>query len=288
MDQPKMNAVVTVRNTVSPWLMILQIAPDGWDLPDFVPGQYTCLGLHAAALRCAQAEPETRLLAPDKLIQRAYSIASSPLDREFMEFYLNLVPGGVLTPRLFNLQMGDRIWLSPRVTGSFTFEGVPEGANVVLFANGSGLAPYMSMLTTHLSFLRQRRVVLIHGVRHSCDLGYRSVLMSMQRLRTNFIYIPVVSRPREEPVPWKGATGHVQDLWQGGVVGRALGCQPTPENTHVFLCGSPEMIESMISILAQKSFQEHAPRKPGQIHSERYWLAKSGTAKEPAVVPKMR
>jgi ferredoxin/flavodoxin---NADP+ reductase len=281
--QPKLNAVVTLRNQVSPWLMILQVAPDGWELPDFVPGQYTCLGLYGAASRCALAEPETRAPAPDKLIQRAYSIASSPMDREFMEFYLNLVPAGVLTPRLFNLQMGDSIWLSSRVTGSFTFDRVPEDANVVLIANGSGLAPYVSMLTTHLTFLRQRRVVLIHGVRHSCDLGYRSVFMSMQRLRTNFTYLPVLSRPHEEPVPWKGLAGHVQDLWQNDVIGHALSCRPTPENTHVFLCGSPDMIESMIAIMAQQGFQELTPRRPGQIHSERYWPAKVGT-RQPASV----
>jgi len=166
-----MNAVVTLRNEVSPWLMILQVVPDGWDLPDFVPGQYICLGLCGSASRCELAEPETRAPIPDKLIQRAYSIASSPLDREFLEFYLNLVPAGVLTPRLFNLRIGDRIWLSSRVTGSFTFDGVPEDANVVLIANGSGLAPYESMLTTHLSFLRQRRVLDRARQHHRADHG---------------------------------------------------------------------------------------------------------------------
>jgi len=94
-----------------------------------------------------------------------------------------------------------------------TFDGMPEDANVILIANGSGIAPYVSMLSTDLTFLRQRSVVLVHGVRHSYDLGYRSVFTSMQRLRTNFTYLPIVSRPHEEPVPWKGATGRVQELW---------------------------------------------------------------------------
>jgi ferredoxin--NADP+ reductase len=101
-----------------------------------------------------------------------------------MEFYLNLVPAGVLAPRLFNLKMGDRVRLSSRATGTFTFDRVPEDANGVLIANGSGLAPYISMLTTHLSFLRLRKVALVHGVRHSCDLGYRSVFMSRRARRS--------------------------------------------------------------------------------------------------------
>jgi ferredoxin--NADP+ reductase len=277
MDQSELNAIVTLRNEVSPWLNILQVAPVGWRVPDYVPGQYTTLGLFGSASRCAIAEPESTPAPTDKLIRRAYSIVSTPLNHEYMEFYLNLVPGGVLTPRLFNLKIGDRIWLSQRVTGSFTFDHVPEDANVILIANGSGLAPYVSMLTTHLRFLTQRRVAVIHGVRHSWDLAYRSILTVMQHLRTNFTYLPIISRPQQEPVPWTSATGHVQDLWRGGALERTWGLRPNPENTHVFLCGSPDMIEEMIAMLIQDGFAEIREKKLGQIHVERYW-PKSATA----------
>lgn len=277
MNQSELNAVITLRNEVSPWLSIVQVVPDGWTFPDYLPGQYTTLGLFGSAPRCALAEAEPTPPPADKLIRRAYSLVSSPLNREYMEFYLNLVPGGVLTPRLFTLKIGDRIWLSQRVTGSFTFDSVPEDANVVLIANGSGLAPYISMLTTHLRFLTQRRVAVMHGVRHSCDLAYRSILTTMTHLRTNFTYLPIISRPQQEPVPWTGESGHVQDLWKNGALERAWGSRPGPENTHIFLCGSPDMIEEMVAMLAQEGFAEIREKKPGQIHVERYW-PKSSTA----------
>jgi hypothetical protein len=41
MDKTILNAVVTLRNQVSPWLMILQVVPDGWEFPGYVPGQIT-------------------------------------------------------------------------------------------------------------------------------------------------------------------------------------------------------------------------------------------------------
>jgi len=269
--KPALNAVVTLCNMISPWLLILQVAPDGWDPPNFVAGQCTTLGLPGSASRCALAEPEGPAPDPNGLIRRVYCIASSPSNREFMEFYVHLVPSGALTPRLFNLKIGDRISLGERVSGTFTFEHVPEDANIALIATGSGLAPYVSMLSTHLKFTTQRRVAVIHGTRHSWDLAYRSTLMTMANLRNNFTYLPVISRPKQEPVPWTGAIGHVQDLWKGHVLERAWNVPPTPANTHVFLCGSPEMIEDMMEILVDEGFKENTRTEPGQIHVERYW-----------------
>jgi len=273
MADQTLNAVVTLRNEVSPWLMILQVVPDGGNLPDYVPGQFVSLGLFGSASRCALAEPEIPPADPEKLIKRAYGIASSPVNREFMEFYVALVPGGALTPRLFNLKIGDRIWLSQKTAGKFTFDDskVPKGANLVLITTGSGLGPFVSMLSTHLKFPPQRRVALIHGVRHSWDLGYRSILMAMENLRTNLTYIPVVSRPNEEPVAWKGATGHVQDMWKSGAIEKAWGLRPRPENTQVFICGSPRMSESMLELLGQQGFKEETKNEQGQIHVEKYW-----------------
>jgi ferredoxin--NADP+ reductase len=266
------NAVVTLRNQVSPWLMVLQVSPDGWVFPPFLPGQVTTLGVFGSAPRSPLSDLEMPPPDPSRLIRRAYSIASSPVNREYLEFYVNLVPGGVLSPRLFALDIGDRVWLSPKVVGAFTFEHVPQDADVVLIANGSGLAPYLSMLTTHLELVDQRRVALVHGVRHSWDLGYRSVFLAMQHLRKNFTYVPVVSRPQQEPVPWKGAVGHVQEAFAaGGALDRAWGFHPSPERTHVFLCGSPLMIEETTALLLAEGFRQGTRSTPGTIHTESYW-----------------
>lgn len=273
MDEPVLNAIVTLHNEVSPWLMILQVVPDGWELPDYVPGHFTALGLPGSATRCALAEPEISPADPEKLIKRVYCIASSPANREFLEFYIALVPGGALSPRLFNLNIGDRIWLSPKVNGKFTYDDsqVPEGANLVLMATGSGLAPFISMLSTYLSSQPKRQVAIIHGARHSWDLGYRSILMTMQHLRSNVTYIPVISRPDKEPVPWNGASGYVQNVWKSGAIEKVWGFKPNPDNTHVFMCGSPQMSEEMLEILSQEGFKEDRKNEPGQVHVEKYW-----------------
>ena len=40
-----LNAVVQQRFEVAPGLMVIRVAPDGWRLPEFSPGQFAVLGL---------------------------------------------------------------------------------------------------------------------------------------------------------------------------------------------------------------------------------------------------
>ena len=84
------------------------------------------------------------------MIRRAYSIASSSVERRYVEFYLTLITSGQLTPRLFALRHGSRLFLGPKGSGVFTLDRVLPGKAVVLIATGTGLAPYVSMLRTIL------------------------------------------------------------------------------------------------------------------------------------------
>jgi len=63
----------------------------------------------------------------------------------------------------------------------------------------------------------------------------------------------------------------VQDLWRRGTVQKAWGLRPEPNNTHFFLCGSPQMIDETVSMLQDEGYREHTKKEPGQIHVERYW-----------------
>jgi len=271
MARTEPNAVLTQRIEVAPGLAILRIAPDGWQLPQFLPGQFAVIGLPAKAPRAPMSDPEEPGGDPDRMIRRAYSIASSSLDRQYLELFVTMVRSGELTPRLFALAPGDRLWLGPKFTGMFTLRDVPADQHVVFVATGTGLAPYMSMLRTQLECGGKRRHALLVGARHSWDLGYTAELATMARLCPNVIFLPTVSRPEGEPAPWAGATGYVQQLWTGGALDRAWGGHPTPGDTHVFLCGNPGMIEQMQKTLEAEGFVEHETKRPGQIHVEKYW-----------------
>ena len=265
------NAEEVAREDVAPGLMILRVRLLGWQLNSFEPGQFIALGLPESAPRCEGAETETTPTAPGALIRRPYSICSNaPLAGE-LEFYVDLVPGGCLSPRLFALRAGDRLVVGPKATGAFTLADVPGDRDLVLMATGSGLAPFVSMLRSHLSRAGARRIVLVHGVRRSAELGYRAELESMATAHAAFSYVPVISRPREEPAPWGGLSGYVQDTWRSGLIGDLWGRSPTPSSTRVLLCGNPFMIRDVLEMLRQAGYHEHQRHTPGHVHIEKYW-----------------
>ena len=273
MAERELNAVVTQRIEVTPDLVKLRIVPDGWELPDFKPGQYLTVGLPGTAPRSERADVEENPPAdPNKLIMRAYSVASSSVAREFLELYVGLVRTGALSPRLLALRPGDKLWISQKCKGMFTLAEVPEEFDAVLIATGTGVAPYMSMIRTELASGLKRRFAVFHGAYHSTDLGYHSELTTLSSISDKFLYVPTLSHPHEERTPWHGHVGFVQSVWENGVLEKAWGHRPSPADTHVFLCGNPFMIRDMLELLASQGFVQHSKKTPGQVHAEQFFV----------------
>jgi ferredoxin--NADP+ reductase len=72
----QLNAKVISKVELSARVMTLRVAADGWELPDFVPGQFAVLGLPGSAPRSPWSEPEPIPGDPDKLLRRSYSITT--------------------------------------------------------------------------------------------------------------------------------------------------------------------------------------------------------------------
>jgi ferredoxin--NADP+ reductase len=265
----ELNATVTMRYEINHGLLVLQVAPDE-EMQPFTAGQYTILGLPGSEPRYHAADPEDAPAEPDKVIKRAYSIASSSQQGKFFEFFVALVRSGALTPRLFALQPGDRIFLGRRIVGMFTLEDVPPEKDIVFVATGTGLAPYISMLRSRYAFDAGNRTVVVHGSRVSYDLGYRSELVGLSSRFENLHYMPIIDRPEADP-GWTGPVGFVNRFFDDGSVAEALGHELLPENTVVFLCGNPYMVDGMMKYLGDRGFRKHTRREPGELFVEEFW-----------------
>jgi ferredoxin--NADP+ reductase len=264
-----LNATVTRRDEINHGLLVLQVSPDQ-ELPPFTAGQYTVLGLPGSAPRSGYADPEEPPADPDKIIKRAYSISSSSLQGQYLEFYIALVRTGALTPRLFAVRTGDRIWMGMRIVGMFTLDDVSADNHLLFVATGTGLAPYLSMLRSAYEFDADRTTIVCHAARVSWDLGYRSDLEGMAARYPNFHYLPIIDESDRDP-DWLGRVGYVNSLVEDGTITERIGQELDPANTSVFLCGNPLMIDSMMALLAGYGFTKHSRSQPGSIFVEEYW-----------------
>jgi len=217
--------------------------------PPFVPGQYATIGLEGD---------------DGKIIWRPYSIVSSPYE-EFLEFYIELVPHGKLTPRIWKLKVGDWVWLRPRIVGKFTLN--EETKKHLMVATVTGAAPFISMIRTQIYELEMgkrnepHRFLLLHGASRSWELGiYKDELMNISKKFDWLIYIPTVSRPWEDE-NWKGETGRVDDI----VRKYADNFKFTFEDTTAYACGNPDMIKNVSAILKRAKFPEN------RIKEEKYY-----------------
>lgn len=245
------NATIVKRTEVTNDLIIIAVKPDA-GVPTFKAGQYVALGLPEAASSSGK----------EKLVKRAYSIGSSPEQKEYIEFFFAVVPNGELTPKLAKLREGDRLFMAPKIVGTFTLDDVPNNANLVFVSTGTGIAPFMAMLRTGSVWTADRKITLVHGVRYAPDLAYVEELQSYAAKNPCFKYLATVSRP---DASWKGEKGYVHRFFENGIVAH------DPAIDHVFACGNPAMIEDLEKMLLAKSYVVHERKIPGSLHLEKYW-----------------
>jgi ferredoxin/flavodoxin---NADP+ reductase len=303
--QTHYNAEIVERVDVHDELAILRVRPDH-GVTEFAPGQYSVMGLGKWEPRlpgCEAEHLEEKELR--SMVKRAYSFSSSVLDGDgrlrrpsefpYFEFYVVLVRHGEehppgLTPRLFALRPGDRLFVGPKATGHYTLDSVQPEDNVVLVATGTGEAPHNVMVAHLLSAGHRGQIVTITCVRQRRDLGYAEIHLQLERAYANYRYLTLTTRePENLDASHFDFVGkrYLQDYFESGDFERDSGVRLDPRGSHVFLCGNPAMIGAprhdahcdqvfptpvgMIEILSRYGFRPDEKSHPGNIHYEKYW-----------------
>ena len=267
MEDSKYNATVIGKILLTPDIMTLRVDTDE-SRDEFSAGQYTLLGLYGKEGRSANSSDETDPVDPDKLIQRPYSIASATAQTKQFEFYISQVKSGQLTPRLFDLNPGDRLFVSKRIVGVFKLADTPENQDIVMIATGTGLAPYLSFLRSYLTARPESKMAVIQGAAKQWDLGYYSELSFLDSSFENFTYIPTLP---ESDQTWNGYKLWIDDMLKLDILQKEAGIIVDPNKTHFFLCGNPKMVEGVSNWLNEKGYTKHTRREPGSLHIEEFY-----------------
>ncbi len=207
----------------------------------------------------------------NKPLLRAYSIASANYE-EHLEFLSIKVEDGPLTSRLQHIQVGDTIVVGRKPTGTLVTDYLLPGKRLYLFATGTGLAPFMSIVRDPETYEKFERIVLVHGVRKVDELAYHDVLVEHlpsheflgDIVSTQLQYYPTVTREEYRNM------GRITDLIESGKLAQDLQLPALdPAEDRVMICGSPGMLRDLKHMLEERGFKEGNTSIPGDFVIER-------------------
>ncbi len=239
-------ATIVSRRDLAPDLWVIRLRPET-ELA-FRPGQYVTIGL-----------PHN-----GRVIERPYSICSSPAEQE-IELFIERVPEGELSNPLYDLGVGADLVVRKRTKGLFLKDAPVEAQPHLFVATVTGIAPFVSLLRTLAVKAREREwtpapVLALQGAAKSSELGYAEELQMLAEEFEWFRYVPTVSRPWEDP-DWTGELGRVDDVL------RKYADELGARSGHgaVFLCGHPGMIANCRAIMRRAGLSDK------EIREEQYW-----------------
>jgi ferredoxin--NADP+ reductase len=255
-------ATITYVQLLKEDLAIFRLVPNDGQVPDYQAGQFITIGL---------PNPTEN----NKIVRRAYSIASHPENRKYIELVIRWVRKpipGRLTTQLFNAKAGDEVsWIKPTGAALSINEKLPDGSKderrIVCVGGGTGLAPFVSF-AQHLHDVNDKReIIVLHGASYVDELSYRELLTELEnesldkgKDKWNFKYRAAISRPQEWfNRSWGGQTGRVEKFLRPtdgskSPLEELIGDKITKDNTIFYVCGWQGTIDGCMDFLKPKGF----------------------------------
>ncbi|MDO5638864.1 MAG: benzoate 1,2-dioxygenase electron transfer component BenC [Neisseria sp.] len=203
----------------------LKIALDEPEALSFLAGQY--INLHF----------------PDGGEVRAYSFSSAP-GSPIAEFVIRNVPNGKMSSYLTQTaKAGERIRFSGPY-GSFYLR--PAERPLVMLAGGTGIAPFLSMLSVLSSYDHQQPVRMVFGVTNDVDLVCLDKLEAVKQNHNWFDYRTCVVAEASSHERKGYVTQHLDTDWLNG------------GDADIYLCGPVAMVDAVRGWLDGQGIKPHS------------------------------
>ena len=202
----------------------------------------------------------------DDIVARPYSLVSIPRET-YLEVYFNIVEEGPLSPRLFDLKVGDDVLVSDNPSGFLTVSEIPKCNHLWMIATGTGIGPFLSILKSPAVWEKFDKTLLCYSVSYAEELAYQDVIEQVARTRgEQFCYVPIVTRESFA----QGLGKRIPTLMQDASLEKHTGTNINAENSHVMMCGSSSMITDVSAELVSREMKKHRRRDPGHFTTEKY------------------
>ncbi len=208
-----------------------------------------------------------------KPLLRAYSIASPSWDDE-LEFYSIIIPNGPLTSQLQHISIGDNLILNPKATGTLLLDSLLPGKRLFMFASGTGIAPFTSLIRDPEIYEKFEQIILIHTCREVKDLNYGKNIVEtigkdslIGEYADRVFYYPTVTRETFH------TKGRITDLLKTGQVFQDLQLTPISSDTdRAMICGSLGLNKDIKAFLEASGLKEGAGNSPAEFVLEKAFV----------------
>ncbi|MFH1508702.1 MAG: FAD-binding oxidoreductase [bacterium] len=174
----------------------------------------------------------------DKPIKRAYSIASSPDMKDYLELCIKNMATGGLSTQLNDLQVGDKVNVQGPF-GAFTLQH--KQPKYIFLAGGSGISPLMSMVRHMAHEKRGEEILFFFSALTRCDLVYEEELPALVKEFPNIKLIFGISE-EEWPAMFKDAPWEkVQGLFNKDTLAKYM----NGIDYEAYICGPEPFINAM-------------------------------------------
>lgn len=175
-----------------------------------------------------------------KEVKRSYSIASAPMNQDYIELVIRRKDNGEMTPWMHSISNGMKL----EIQGPFgRFNIKDETKELIFIAAGAGIAPFRGMIVDHLESGGKNDATLIFGFRSEKDFFFRQDFEDLTKRHKNFKLVPTASQPSPK---WNGEHGRVNVI-----LGKYL---KHGTNKDVYLCGPTAMVEDTVKALTEIGF----------------------------------
>lgn len=209
-----------------------------------------------------------------KDVRRAYSMSSSPLERDLTVSVKRVAKGLVSNHIASTLKVGDSVAvMAPQGRFTPTID-VTNRKHYYMIAAGSGITPMMSMIKTIMEAEPQSIVSLLYSNRNEESIIFKAQLDALQTRYVNQLYVDyILSQPKREKAG--GLLGMFQKgtlNWQGKV-GRINEAElekwttehsPVHKNKVYYICGPDAMMHTAEAFLLSQNIDKK------QIHIEHF------------------
>lgn len=201
-------------------------------------------------------------------IQRAYSYLNAPKDKN-IEIYIVRVKNGKMSNILYNLKSGDNIFIKKKSFGFFIIDEIPDCKNLWMFATGTAIGPYCSILQENKNLDRFNKIILIHAVRYQYELTYLPLMKKLYKKYNGKLNIQTITSQEKNH---HSLTGRIPILLKNNILEEKIGLTIQSNTSHVMLCGNPAMIKDTCLFLKDnRNMKKHLRREKGHITLENYW-----------------